>query len=302
MEYLPIYCTTSHHHALEPPNMSAWAFNLRSHQHVSDSSDDDETPNSNLLSDDAQLVRDLDLSSRPEQAIFKPNPWNIAKINAASRSRVPSTELPQNDFSTRKYGPENAHHTGPLVDAFKKQIQTRPANVPKPGGLMSQPRHTPGAVSAGDSPSQATSPTGVLSSMAATPTQFSSSAQRSSSQAKPSSRTSPTHIPTGSTTAAACSKTTHVATNSDIQHGFRSPSSQTYLSFGGGHKTPTLNSSTLGCGPSASDRKSGLMNISLDAPLSGFSTNITVSSSECLPEMFPLPHGIQLGLSGPFPC
>jgi hypothetical protein len=64
---------------------SLWSFNLRSYNpcDFSDSEPDDTLPD-NPSSDGSTLV-DHPLSEGSDTAVFKPNPWSIAKINAASR-------------------------------------------------------------------------------------------------------------------------------------------------------------------------------------------------------------------------
>lgn len=64
---------------------SDWSFNLRSYNPLdfSDSDSGDALPD-NLCSDGSTLV-DQPLSEDIDTAVFKPNPWSIAKINAASR-------------------------------------------------------------------------------------------------------------------------------------------------------------------------------------------------------------------------
>ena len=73
---------------------SDWVFNLRTTGGLedSDSDEDDDTDDDriNAISHEAQLLKDLDLSSRQENVDYKPNPWNIAKINAVSRTTRPS--------------------------------------------------------------------------------------------------------------------------------------------------------------------------------------------------------------------
>jgi hypothetical protein len=64
---------------------SVWSFNLRSYnpRDFSDSESDDVLAD-NLCSDGSTLV-DQPLSEDNDTAVFKPTPWSIAKINAASR-------------------------------------------------------------------------------------------------------------------------------------------------------------------------------------------------------------------------
>ena len=65
---------------------SVWSFDLRSYNanDFSDSESDGDLPD-NLCSDGSTLV-DQPLSEDNDTAVFKSNPWSIAKINAASRS------------------------------------------------------------------------------------------------------------------------------------------------------------------------------------------------------------------------
>lgn len=77
-----------------------WSYSFRA-QHVFGDSDDSGTENDAIsplqptettsLSDDGQFFKDLDLSLREDNAQYKPNPWSIAKINAASRNTHPGT-------------------------------------------------------------------------------------------------------------------------------------------------------------------------------------------------------------------
>ncbi|TCD67357.1 hypothetical protein EIP91_000224 [Steccherinum ochraceum] len=70
------------------------------------------------LSEDAKLLEELDLTSRQDQAVFKPNPWTIAKVNASSRPPRTSSVGP-------KPGPRAP--TGRIVDAFNIQAKTCPS-------------------------------------------------------------------------------------------------------------------------------------------------------------------------------
>lgn len=84
--------------AMTKSENSLWSFNTRSYNpcDFSDSEPDDPLLD-NPCSDGSTLV-DHPLSEGSDTAVFKPNPWSIARINAASRpaqkyafhSRVPS--------------------------------------------------------------------------------------------------------------------------------------------------------------------------------------------------------------------
>lgn len=117
--------------ANKPAPSSGWSYNLRSAAFCSDSDssetsspthavDTDATSSQPAISDDASLLKELDLSSRHDEAVFKPNPWTIARANAGSRTAV-------TPGATRSNKPaRNGVPTGPIVQAFKKQAQQRP--------------------------------------------------------------------------------------------------------------------------------------------------------------------------------
>lgn len=110
---------------------NCWSHNLRHNTYLFDSdddSDDDSPPDRDSglgssddsgqcapISEDAKLIKDLDLSSRHDEAVFKPNPWSIAKVNAAVRPRRPLSNNQATPHTSAK--PPN----GPLAEAFKKQ-------------------------------------------------------------------------------------------------------------------------------------------------------------------------------------
>jgi len=63
-----------------------WAFDFRTNFIGLDSSDS-ESEDVMQLASDKRLMNELDLSTRDEQVSYKPNPFSIAKINAAHRVR-----------------------------------------------------------------------------------------------------------------------------------------------------------------------------------------------------------------------
>ena len=78
---------------------SCWSFSLCDGQYdmeMSDSeSDQDDLASSNAKHRaDASLLQELDIASRQDTANYKPNPWSIAKANAASRPRASPTHHP----------------------------------------------------------------------------------------------------------------------------------------------------------------------------------------------------------------
>lgn len=66
-----------------------WSFSLRGGDDTdSDGDDEDGTGATGAgagLSNDAQLLQELDISAREETVQYKANPWSIARVNAASR-------------------------------------------------------------------------------------------------------------------------------------------------------------------------------------------------------------------------
>ena len=72
-------------YAMSKTDDSIWSFNLRSYnpRDFSDSDSEDVLVD-NPCSDGSTLV-DQPLSEDNDTAVFKPNPWSIARINAASR-------------------------------------------------------------------------------------------------------------------------------------------------------------------------------------------------------------------------
>ena len=103
---------------------SDWAFNLRATANLEDSSESDSDDcaallKNNLISPEAQLLKDLDLSSRHETVEYKPNPWNIAKMNAVSRTTRPSPDHGTIINPVRAKNP----FRGRIVDLFKTQSE-----------------------------------------------------------------------------------------------------------------------------------------------------------------------------------
>ncbi|KAJ7225280.1 hypothetical protein GGX14DRAFT_638038 [Mycena pura] len=73
--------------------------------------DDDHT---NSISEETRLLQELDISHREETVVYKPNPFSIAKINAAARSNRVSTPV----TNTRPAKPAPKKPTGRIVDCF----------------------------------------------------------------------------------------------------------------------------------------------------------------------------------------
>ncbi|KAJ6503339.1 hypothetical protein C8R47DRAFT_1316580 [Mycena vitilis] len=108
-----------------------WTFNLRSNQANQDpDSDDDDEPTTNSISEETRLLQELDISHREETVVYKPNPFSIAKINAAARRPAASAPL----VVHRPTKPAPKKPTGRIVDSFKKaekkSLNANPATRP----------------------------------------------------------------------------------------------------------------------------------------------------------------------------
>lgn len=72
-------------------------------------------------------MREMDLSGRPETVEYRPNPWSIARINAASRPSIPKPPLPRTPGPARS--PPKKPLPKPILEAFKKQTERGPRRV-----------------------------------------------------------------------------------------------------------------------------------------------------------------------------
>ncbi|KAI0263091.1 hypothetical protein BC834DRAFT_889063 [Gloeopeniophorella convolvens] len=109
---------------------SIWSFNLRSDNphDYSDYESDGSNLADNLPSDGTTLV-DQPLSEDTDTAAYKPNPWSIAKINAASRmpheSRLSGVQNVNATGAVEKKS-EKKKPQGRIVDLFDKQAKQPP--------------------------------------------------------------------------------------------------------------------------------------------------------------------------------
>lgn len=108
-----------------------WSSNLRTLGRLDSNSDSDSDVDSShpsstqpgsapVLSEDARLFKQLDLSARQDEAVYKPNPWTIAKMNAAARPLPPRREI---SAKSGHKSPAKEPPQGSIVEAFKKQCQ-----------------------------------------------------------------------------------------------------------------------------------------------------------------------------------
>jgi len=105
-----------------------WSFSLRSDTGFFGDADSDYDNEENigdtrtsphLSSGNSQILQQIDLAAREDSAQYKPNPWSIARINAASRPRQSNAAVKSvPDKPVAKKPPQGA-----IVDAFKKQAQ-----------------------------------------------------------------------------------------------------------------------------------------------------------------------------------
>ncbi|KAL1700108.1 hypothetical protein EV121DRAFT_264440 [Schizophyllum commune] len=105
---------------------SDWGFNFRNgYACDSDSSDDDAAPKT-----ETDLIRDFDLGSRDEGGVkYKPNPFSIAKINAAARGEPTAKQGGGKSGKAQGRGKSQAKKAGggTIEHAFKTQA-ARPRN------------------------------------------------------------------------------------------------------------------------------------------------------------------------------
>ncbi|TFY81980.1 hypothetical protein EWM64_g2026 [Hericium alpestre] len=96
------------------------------------------------VSEDAKLLASLDIAGRQDEAVYKPNPWSIAKANAASRPEpvMMGTKQPVKGTGKPKKKPQ-----GRIVDFLKKQAEALPAPDGKGlrPGLPPRPGQKPSA-------------------------------------------------------------------------------------------------------------------------------------------------------------
>jgi len=97
-----------------------WAFDFRTNFIGLDSSDS-ESEDVVQLASDKRLMNELDLSTRDEQVSYKPNPFSIAKINAAHRVRREDSNILNRMAPGRlKKATKDTSQTT-IIDGFKVQ-------------------------------------------------------------------------------------------------------------------------------------------------------------------------------------
>ncbi|RPD65269.1 hypothetical protein L226DRAFT_609807 [Lentinus tigrinus ALCF2SS1-7] len=122
-----------------PASDSLWSFSLRSHNALdycssSDSEDGhydapQEEPKvagkSDPASEEARLLQELDIGSRTDDATYKPNPWSIAKANAATRAPKPDPPVKRKvDTSRPSKAPQQT-----VMDLLRQQAK-KTAHLP----------------------------------------------------------------------------------------------------------------------------------------------------------------------------
>jgi len=108
---------------------SYWSFNLRtgSDSYAEQAGTDEEPPQD--LSDDAKYLLDFDLSSREDTAVYRPNPWSIARVNAASRPPIAASIISRDNLVAKQ---EKKRPRGGIVDALAKQAGKSSGNGLRP--------------------------------------------------------------------------------------------------------------------------------------------------------------------------
>ncbi|KAJ7631121.1 hypothetical protein FB45DRAFT_1058991 [Roridomyces roridus] len=113
------------------PQDDVWAFNLRSKTDEDEDSDDDDDPNPIV----EESPKDFDISSREETVVYKPNPFSIAKINAAARANRPAAPVP----ARRPNPAPKKQPTGRIVDCFKAAEKKSVENVATKDAIPDSP-------------------------------------------------------------------------------------------------------------------------------------------------------------------
>lgn len=122
-----------------------WSFSLRSTGRLCEAPDSDDEDEGSLgdaeavshLSSSSSILHQIDLAPREDNAIYKPNPWSIARVNAATRSRqsyVTVNSVPKEPVARKP--PQ-----GVIVDAFKRQAQ-KPTKSSAQANLSQTPSQT----------------------------------------------------------------------------------------------------------------------------------------------------------------
>ncbi|KAF9480935.1 hypothetical protein BDN70DRAFT_920174 [Pholiota conissans] len=114
-----------------------WAFDFLTSMHCADSDDSDQEdgsiPSALPVVTEAKLLKDMDLSTREETVVYKPNPFSIAKMNAAYRTQAPikKTVAPPNAaLPTTKSGQKTLAEGFALQKQKTKPLPSRPVPMP----------------------------------------------------------------------------------------------------------------------------------------------------------------------------
>src|SRR6266540_2952313 len=109
-----------------------WAFSLRSYFYDSSDSEDDVAPSQPHKGGMQTILNDFDLSSREEAVVYKPNPFSIAKVNAAYRSARKKDSENERDLTTdvptgRSKKPSVVQTK--ITDTFQTQVLKRTVHL-----------------------------------------------------------------------------------------------------------------------------------------------------------------------------
>ncbi|KAJ8472389.1 hypothetical protein ONZ51_g8543 [Trametes cubensis] len=129
----------------KPKADDCWSLSLRGHcigdDGSSDESDNDDAPSQPMpASEESRLLGELDLASRADAATYKPNPWSIARANAATRTTLPSTAVP-----VKPHRPKNANANASVLEMLRKQARKPPTSECQPAGPPMIARKLPSA-------------------------------------------------------------------------------------------------------------------------------------------------------------
>ncbi|KAH9896676.1 hypothetical protein C8Q73DRAFT_834761 [Cubamyces lactineus] len=107
----------------KPKADDCWSLSLRGRctgdDGFSDESDNEDASSQSMpASEESRLLGELDLASRMDAATYKPNPWSIARANAATRTTKPAVALP-----VKPNRQKNASSNGSVLEMIHKQAR-----------------------------------------------------------------------------------------------------------------------------------------------------------------------------------
>ncbi|KAI0330056.1 hypothetical protein GY45DRAFT_782158 [Cubamyces sp. BRFM 1775] len=129
----------------KPKVDDGWSLSLRGRctgdEGFSDESDNDDAPSESLpASEESRLLGELDLASRVDAATYKPNPWSIARANAATRTTKPTAAVSEKPHRQKNKNPDTS-----VLELLRKQARKPPTSEGQSTALPAIFRNRPSA-------------------------------------------------------------------------------------------------------------------------------------------------------------